>query len=400
MSRIRIIRNIKLLPVFNFFRCFVLFNLIQVLYIHEVAGSYVFAMGMMTLMSLFNALLDIPTGILSDKIGRKMTLILSSVSYMFTTVLYVMASFCYPHLCFILGSFFYGLALSLYSGTLTAIAYETMSQLKIKRKYPDFIGKCSSTTQLGHATAALLAGYLSYKIGYMYTVALTLIPQIISLLISLFIVEAEYGNYIKEHKIDIRNVLRKFRENKKLMLICITKSITVGSKNSSHRFEPVYFKLLISIQFIGFLRFLKQSCGFFSYLFSGRIINKLGEGRTLFLSVWSIEMLKIAGLIMNNFVTPFLYSITNLFHGSMLTSFVSLEQNEFTDEERATMGSIISLFSNLFTALFTLLAGYIADIYGLRAAIIAVLVPALIVLPMYNLFVNVRGKFALWFVKK
>lgn len=360
--------------MYNFFRCFVLFNLIQVLYINEVTGSYAFAMGMMTLMSLFNALLDVPTVVLSDKIGRKNTLILSTISYMLTTLLYVQASYFNPKVLFIMGSFFYGLALSLYSGTLSSIAYETMVQLKIKNRYSNFVGKCSSTTQLGHAIAALLAGFLSYKIGYVYAVGLTIIPQLISLVLVLFIVEAENKRYISNNNVDLKEIFKRFRESKKLILICLTKSVTIGSKNASHRFEPVYFKLLIPIQFVGFLRFLKQFCGFFSYWFSGKIIDKVGEVKTLFVSVWLIGFFRVFGVTINNDLTPFLYSLTNLFHGSMLTSFSSLEQQEFTDSERASMASIIFLFSNLF--------------------IVIALIPSVVVLPLFNLFLTSQKKFA------
>ncbi|MGN1079345.1 MAG: hypothetical protein ACI4TE_04145 [Alphaproteobacteria bacterium] len=49
-------------------------------YFQEITRSYAAAMSVFSLCSLFQAILEVPTGIFSDKIGRRQTLVLSAVS--------------------------------------------------------------------------------------------------------------------------------------------------------------------------------------------------------------------------------------------------------------------------------------------------------------------------------
>ncbi len=68
-----------------------------------------------------------------------------------------------------------------------------------------------------------------------------------------------------------------------------------------------------------------------------------------------------------------------------MTSEQNLLQNEFTSEQRATMGSLNSLFGSLSFAIFAVILGIFADNFGPKNALIIQGILGLIVLiPLYR----------------
>jgi len=95
-------KNIKLLTWFNFFTDFRLYAPIAIIYFARVSGSYALGMSIFSITMISSALFEIPTGIFSDKIGRKKTVILGAL----LAVLY--------SLFYALGQSFFMLSIGLY----------------------------------------------------------------------------------------------------------------------------------------------------------------------------------------------------------------------------------------------------------------------------------------------
>ena len=81
-------RNIKLLALFNFFTDFKFYSAVLVIYFAKVTGSYTLAMSLFSVVMLTSALFEVPTGIFSDMIGRKKTVMLGAVSATVSAVFY------------------------------------------------------------------------------------------------------------------------------------------------------------------------------------------------------------------------------------------------------------------------------------------------------------------------
>ena len=71
-------RNIKLLKWDNFFCGLYALSMVLVIYFESITKSYAQAMLIYSISSIVKVAMEIPTGIFSDKIGRKKTIILSS----------------------------------------------------------------------------------------------------------------------------------------------------------------------------------------------------------------------------------------------------------------------------------------------------------------------------------
>ena len=73
-------RNIRLITFFNFFLDFRLFAPVAILYFQSITGSFALGMSVFSLVFISAAFFEIPTGIFSDKIGRKKTIVLRTLA--------------------------------------------------------------------------------------------------------------------------------------------------------------------------------------------------------------------------------------------------------------------------------------------------------------------------------
>lgn len=74
-------RNIKILTWQGFFIGFSLWEPIAAIYFSQVSGSYAWGLSIFSIANISGAIFEIPTGIFSDKIGRKYTTILGGLAY-------------------------------------------------------------------------------------------------------------------------------------------------------------------------------------------------------------------------------------------------------------------------------------------------------------------------------
>lgn len=73
-------KNASLLGLISFLSEFRLYAAIAVLYFTEITGSMTLGMGVFSVTMLSSALLELPTGILSDVVGRKKTIVLGTMA--------------------------------------------------------------------------------------------------------------------------------------------------------------------------------------------------------------------------------------------------------------------------------------------------------------------------------
>lgn len=369
-ERFKISRNIKLLPLFHFLLDFRITSIIEILYFADILNSYALAMSVFSVSLFSAAVFEVITGIFSDKIGRVKTLMSGLFFDILSIVLFGLASFCYPFLLLFLGAVLFGVAESFYSGTLDALSFETVKQLKKEHKYSEFSGKLDAMGQISLASSALLAGIIAYKFSYVFVIWAGLVPLILCFFLCVFLIEPKIkrNNQLSSFE-HLKIAWNNIKKNKKLKMISLAKIIGFGVGTSSHRFEAVYFASLIPMWLVGIIRFIKQFGGFIGFWFSGRIIEKIGNKNTLYTTRAVMILIKIVALLINSFITPFLLSFLNLFFAPLNTSLKNLMQKEFSDEQRATMGSIVSIFGSLFFGVFTVFLGFLADFTNPRIAL-------------------------------
>src|SRR5690348_13401937 len=81
-------KNIRLLGWFNFLLDFRLYGPIIILYFTQVSGSFALGMSVFSITMLASAIFEVPTGVFSDKIGRKKTIVCGSIASVISVALY------------------------------------------------------------------------------------------------------------------------------------------------------------------------------------------------------------------------------------------------------------------------------------------------------------------------
>ncbi len=378
-------RNITLLRWHNFFLDFRLYGPIALIYFAQVTGSWALGMAVFSIAALSNVLFEIPTGILSDFVGRKKTIILGSLASVFAISTYALAN---SFAILALGAIFEGLASSFFSGNNDALLYDTLKEQKKLGIFSDTLGKLSSMFQAGLGISALIGGFIA---GYSLQLVMiaSIVPQLICLFISFWFIEPKvHTDKISENIFShLKESISAFRKSAKLRKLSLANILGYGIGETNHQFMPVFIALLWPIWALGIARSLAHLFAFIGFYFSGKIIKKFKPLKILF-GQQILE--KIIGLIFigfPNILSPFMLSLNSLFFGIGTVANKTLLHKEFTDRQRATMDSLNSFAGSLFFALFAFTIGLIADNIGPTNALLICVVLSISVLLIYwNLF--------------
>ncbi|PJE62461.1 hypothetical protein COU88_04880 [Candidatus Roizmanbacteria bacterium CG10_big_fil_rev_8_21_14_0_10_39_6] len=383
-------KNIKLLALFNFFTDFHLFSAILIIYFAQVTGSYALGMSLFSVAMISSALFEVPTGVFSDYIGRKKTMVLGAVCAVLSITFYAIGT---NYWILFIGALFEGLRRAWYSGNNDALLYETLSNSNRKDDYDHYLGKTSAMFQVAAAIGIIIGGFIAVW-SFSLVMWLSVIPQVICLIISLLIVEPPRHN---NHSSNIYSHLivaaKKIWVNRKLKLLSINSIIGFAVGESTYQFRAAFVNTLWPLWAVGFSKVLSSIGAAISYWYSGKLIRKIGAFRLLLISNIYGKVINIGSVAIATVISPILLSSTSLFYGATGVANSKLMQKEFTNEQRATLGSINSFMGNLAFGVFAVILGILADKLGpTKALLIAYIFSLPTVFINWTLFKNNKNE--------
>jgi predicted MFS family arabinose efflux permease len=157
--------------------------------------------------------------------------------------------------------------------------------------------------------------------------------------------------------------------NKKLRLLILAQAVGYGAGESNFRFMGAYVNSLWPAWGVGLYRGLNHTCGFTGFWFAGRLVDKIGKPRTLMATNIVPTFLQITAAGLSNMVSPILLALGSIFFGPETVACDQLMQDDFTDAQRATLGSVSSLMGSLSYAICAIGIGAVSDHFGLAAGI-------------------------------
>ncbi len=351
-------KNIKILTWFNFFTNFKLYAPVAIIYFAKVTGSYAMGMSIFSIVMISSAIFEIPTGIFSDFIGRRKTVIFGSLaSFIYATFYAFGGSFFF----LMIGAIFEGLSKSFYSGNNDAFLHDTLAENKNEHQYDEFLGKVSSMFQVALAISAIFGSILA-NWSFALIMWLSVIPQFFCLCLSFFLIEpkirsSKSGN-IFEH---LKEASSNFIKNKKLRLLSITSILGYGFGEANFLFQSAFYSTIWPIWAIGIAKTLSYLGATISFHISGKIIKKIGRVKILIIDNLYNRMVNILSTAFPTILSPLFMSTTSIFYGVTTVAKSALMQKEFKNEQRATMGSLNSLFGSIFFGILAFTLGYLAD---------------------------------------
>jgi MFS family permease len=372
--------NIKVLALHNFFTDFRLFSPIAILFFAEVTGSFSLGMSIFAATMLSQAICELPTGIVSDHLGRKRTLILGSFFSALSVTLYALST---QYLLLLLGAVIEGLSRSFYSGNNEALLFDTLAEKQQTSKFAEYSGKLGSLFQAALAISALLGGFLT-PYGFRLVVWLSVIPQILAFGVSLFAKEPKkpqntpVTTNIFAHT---RSALALFFSRKRLRLLSLSSIIGFAVGESSYQFQSAFIQTVWPTWAIGIAKAITNIGGTVSFYFAHKLINTFGELKVLLGSGIYSKASSLIGLLFPTPISPILMGSNSFLYGAETVSENTLLQKEFTSHQRATMGSLNALGGSLAFALYAPLLGALADRTNPATALI--MSQLITILPLY-----------------
>jgi len=326
------------------------------------------------------AIFELPTGFFSDKYGRAKTLVFGSFAFLIGSIFYAIGI---NYWFLVVGAIIQGLGRALYSGNNNALLYDNLASIDKINEFEEHNGKIGSMEQLATAISAIFSSLIAF-VSISVLLWISVVPQIICLILSLKIVEVEIikkesGNIFSHTKAAFKN----FINNSKLRLISLSDIISFGISESSYQFRSAFVATLWPVWAIGISNILSSLGASISFRYSGKIIKKFSALKILFLNFFISKTVNLTALFFPSVLSPAIMTTTSLMYGVTSTATNKLLQDEFTSKQRATMGSLNSLFGSLFFSIFAVILGIFADHFGPRNALIFSTLLGFVVLPFY-----------------
>jgi MFS family permease len=374
-------RNIKLISWLNFFTDFVFFAPVAVIYFAHVTGSYVAGMSIFSVAYTSSAVFEIPTGVVSDLVGRKLTTIFGSISAILCVVLYAIGG---SYWMLFYGALIQGLSRAFYSGNNDALLHDSLKSLGKDLDYHSHLGRTGAMFEVGLGLASIAGSFMAAK-SYSLVMWISVIPQVCALIVATQLTEPPIvSNENTRLLTHLKQTVTEYRQNYKLQLLTIASMLRFSLGEAGYFLRSAFVNTLWPLWAVGFSNFLSNIGGALSFYFSGKIINKYSHRTVLRFEIISNRIIDLIALIFPTVVSPALMGTTSLTFGVGSVALNSLQQKEFTKSQRATMGSFVSLVGNIMFGLVSVTAGFAADKIGPTNALIIIQVLLLTPLIFYS----------------
>jgi MFS family permease len=171
-------------------------------------------------------LLEIPCGIIADKISKKFALILAGVSYLFVPFAYGIVS---NKFLFIIGETLFAFSNALISGTNEAYIYENLKAMGKETKIMKFMARNDGMFLIGIIISAPLGSIIANLVSIQFIVLLMIFPYAAGLIITLTIHSTSKSDAIlpkKNSSVQIlKSGLKELWNNKVLKILVFEKVI-------------------------------------------------------------------------------------------------------------------------------------------------------------------------------
>ncbi len=175
--------NIKKANLYKFLISFTLFSGVLIPFFLDWGKiSFTEVMILQSWFMLWIFILEIPTGVIADKIGRKNTLILAGLSFSLATIIYPSIPSLY---IFLIAEFLFAVGVSLVSGSLNAIIYDSLKEIGKEKNSKKVFLRLSTFSRIALLVSAPIGSIIAKTLGSRMPFFLTTIPFALSFIIAL-----------------------------------------------------------------------------------------------------------------------------------------------------------------------------------------------------------------------
>ena len=343
-----------------------------ILYVYLLSKNFSFAeVGLyLSIFWLASFMTELPCGAITDNIGAKNSILLSSVFRVVGLILLLSNSLILLYISAILSA----IAESFQSGTLTS----WLVNVSNKNNEEVNIDKVLSRNSLYALFFSAIAGFISAKYVYVYYKSLSIILSMLVFIISLFITLLFMKNLEITQKISIEKLKGSFGTVKNslketlyvkssvfLMILFVIPSIL--DLGPSNQWQAVFEKLDTNI--IGYIWVGISISGMLGSLIYEKLSNELSKFHVLYIFV----VINIGTLLMfifiQNVYAKFLLFMLYIIFFTMMSIQVNVFMHKYlvkNDDNRTTVVSIFYTFESIIVAILLSVNGVLTDKVGIE----------------------------------
>lgn len=360
--------NMRALFRFTFLSNVQPYYVVLVLYFAQVLHSFTLATSVWAFVQVAQAFLEIPTGIISDRIGRVVSMQIGALASLGGLFIYALAP-AYPVL--LVGAGLQGLSFAMFSGNNNALMYDSARHGGVKDEFHTYYSKTNIALEVGGMIAAIV-GTLLAAMSYSLVLWISVVPQVLAVLVTFTLIEPPRSTVVSGTFLrHLGDVFRYYKRNSRLRMMSIISIIGGGVGGASWNMMPAYYRQYVPLSYVGSLLSANYIWSTIGFKTSGWFMKRFKPATILLTSEAYSLLVSFAALATSNVVTPFIMMFHGLPYGPSDTAKQHLLHAEFTDAQRATMDSLNSLVTSGVYAAFLVFSGYLADKFSPRAAILA-----------------------------
>lgn len=373
--------NMRAMFRFTFLTYVQPYYIVLVLYLSHVLDSFALGTSVWAFTQITQAILEIPTGVVSDRIGRVVSMQIGALASLAGLLIYAMTT---NYWVLLVGAAMQGLSFAMFSGNNNALIYDTARSAGVKNDFHSYYSKTNIALEVGGIIAAI-SGTMLASISYVLVLWVSVVPQVLAVLVTFTVVEPPRHSPVSGNVFShLGDVYRYYKKNSHLRMLSIASILSGGVGGASWNMMPAYYQQYVPLSWVGSLLSANYIWSAIGFKVSGWFIKRFKPVTILLAGEVFSRTVSFVALILSSAASPFIMMLHGLPYGPTDTAKQHLLHQEFTDAQRATMDSLNSLVTSVVFAAFLVFVGYLADRFSPSVSILACNICLLPVLFIYR----------------
>jgi MFS family permease len=382
-------KNLYISFIIQFFTSFSMVDTISTLFFQKNGVSLTKIGLILATYQITKFILEIPTGLIADKIGRKFSIFLGVISF---EVYLLISIFFKNFIGFNISVIFQATSYAFISGALEAFQVNNILSMGEKHKLTYYNSISRAIFFIAQGLGSILGGYMAYY-NYEQVYISTIIMQILPIICVLLIKEP-HRKIIKEKKesikMSITNISNFLLSNSIIIYFLLIDIIISLPMIPIVAYLPNYLKSRNFTETqIGLVVCIQLVLSAFTGLFSNKIMNKFSNKNIIQkLPYLCILCVIIFAILKNPIVSIAFYVLRSIIlslHGPVKFKYLHIAINE---KYRASIISTGTMFMALLAVFTEPLLGYTIQCIGYNLSFIITLLISIILLLLNNLKFN------------
>lgn len=312
-------------------------------------------------------ILEVPSGYFADVFGRKLSIVIGSVFFLFSMIGFTLADNFWQ---FAFAEVVGGIGLSFRSGAIEALLYDSLIDLKKENEYKKYQGNVFLSMRGASVFAYLLGGFLAAYFLKL-PVYLAVLPALVSVPFAFLLKEpGKHGHVVEKWEHFVQIVKESFVHYPKLRWFLFYAAVPWGFSFATFWLFQAYMEgVEIPVFWFGIILSLMNLAGGLAAKYAYKLEDwftlkgALGSVPILFLIAWvplAVFKAKWAVIFM---------PISSMGWGISVVFFKDFVQKLVTSDRRATIMSIMSLLERCVFFTYAPIVGWFADFWSVQMAL-------------------------------